>query len=272
MAKKDDKLGKCALCKIEDVELRDSHIIPKLVYRRIKEFPNSRFRNIYQIKDIYQDGEKKPMLCHDCEQFFNRFETPYTNKILDPYLNDKKAKPLSNDILNNYIYSMSWRVIYDDLYNANSFTDSNRNVFEGIENTLWSHLNDVRLGKTNSGEIQRIRNHVFHVDDFGFKKPVKELFSSMTFGYCFTNKYSNLFIMSYYLGLVYVTEFKPMIIDADNLIRNIKNHLKRSNVKARIKDELLLIAQKAAFEMESNEAILNDGLRDEIRKRYNKKC
>lgn len=270
MVKKDDKIGKCALCKIENVELRDSHIIPKLVYRRIREYPNSRFRNIYQIKDIYQDGEKKPMLCYDCEQFFNRFETPYTNKILDPYLNEKEPKPLSNDILNNYIYSMSWRVIYDDLYNANSFTDSNRNVFEGIENTLWNHLNDVRQGKTNRGKIQHIRNYIFHVEDFSFKKPVKELLRSVTFGYCFTNEYSNFFIMSYYLGLVYVTEFKPMIIGFDSFIRNIENHIKRSNVKARIKDELLFIASNAELQMKNNEAILNDGLRDEIRNRYNK--
>lgn len=104
--KKQTEVGRCALCKKNNVELMESHIIPKLVYRRIQEFPNSRFRNLYQIKDIYQDGEKKPMMCHECEQFFNKFETPYTNKVLDPYLKGEKPRALSADDLNNFINSM----------------------------------------------------------------------------------------------------------------------------------------------------------------------
>lgn len=119
--KKGNTFGTCALCKLENVELRESHLIPKLVYRRMQSAPNARFRNLYQIKDIYQDGEKKPMLCHGCEQFFNKFETPYTNKILDPYLKDEDPKELPDDVLNNFIISMSWRIIYDDLYNSQSF-------------------------------------------------------------------------------------------------------------------------------------------------------
>ncbi|QSX05940.1 hypothetical protein JYG23_00275 [Sedimentibacter sp. zth1] len=70
-------VGKCALCKKKNIELRNSHIVPRLVYQRIKSHPNTRFRNIFSIKDIYQDGEKKPMLCAECEKFFNNYETTY---------------------------------------------------------------------------------------------------------------------------------------------------------------------------------------------------
>lgn len=61
--------GDCALCKNKNIELMQSHIIPKAIYKRTKAYENSRFREFYEPKNIYQDGEKKPMLCHDCEEF-----------------------------------------------------------------------------------------------------------------------------------------------------------------------------------------------------------
>lgn len=62
-------MGTCALCGKENIQLMQSHLIPKAVYKRIKTFKNSRFREMDDIQKIYQDGEKKPMLCHDCEEF-----------------------------------------------------------------------------------------------------------------------------------------------------------------------------------------------------------
>ena len=274
MAKKKKKieLGRCALCKKNNVELMESHIIPKLVYRRIQEFPNSRFRNLYQIKDIYQDGEKKPMMCHECEQFFNKFETPYTNKVLDPYLKGENTKNLSSDDLNNFINSMNWRIIYDDLNKAKSFEDSGHKcIFDDIENKMWEHLDKVRTEKTNNGVIEHLTNHTFMIDDFNYKLPVKELFSPMSFGYCRVNEYGNYFIITCFLGLVFVTEYKPSIyIGAGGFISNITNHIKRSNIKARIKEELLQYAHSTAQQCIDNESILNTGLRDKIRKRYEK--
>lgn len=101
------KIGKCALCDDKEIKLVDSHIIPKLVYKRIKSKKNSRFRNYYNIKDIFQDGEKKPMLCASCEKFFNSFETPYANYILDPYIKHGDRRNKIDELLNNYIYSLN---------------------------------------------------------------------------------------------------------------------------------------------------------------------
>ncbi len=42
------------------MELMQSHIIPKLVYTRVKTFQNSRFRNFLDFNQLFQDGEKKP--------------------------------------------------------------------------------------------------------------------------------------------------------------------------------------------------------------------
>ena len=57
----------CALCG-KQAKLMQSHIIPKLVYRRIKSHPNSRFRSMDDFKREIQDGEKRPMLCTECEK------------------------------------------------------------------------------------------------------------------------------------------------------------------------------------------------------------
>ena len=65
------KIGTCALCKRENVERKQSHIIPKGVYRRSRTKRDSRFKNHFRPEEIFQDGEKKYMLCGDCEQFFN---------------------------------------------------------------------------------------------------------------------------------------------------------------------------------------------------------
>lgn len=57
--------GTCALCTRKNIALMQSHIIPKLVYSRVKTYQNSRFRNYFDFNQLFQDGEKKPMLCHE---------------------------------------------------------------------------------------------------------------------------------------------------------------------------------------------------------------
>ncbi|NFD04999.1 hypothetical protein EXN50_00435 [Clostridium botulinum] len=212
------------------------------------------------------------MLCHDCEQFFNRFETLYTNKILDPYLNNDEPKEISQDVFNNFINSMAWRIVYDDLYNLQAFDGmGHRSIFEGIEQDLWRHLNSVRSGKTEIGSIENFINHVFTIDDFNYNLPVKELFASTIFGYCIANDYGNYYIIACFLGLVFVTEYKPSIyIGAGSFISNMINSFKRSNIKARVKEELLEYAYITAQQAMKNEEILNAGLRELIMKRYNK--
>lgn len=236
-------MGKCALCKADPVELRDSHIISKLVYTRLKEYPNSRFRNLYQIKDIYQDVEMKPMLCSHCELFFNKFETPYTNKILYPYLRGSDQKDILDDVLNNFINSLSWRIIYHDLNNFEAFKGTEqRCIFEVMENALWKHLNEVREGVTTKGEISCLKNYVFKINYFKFKLPVKELLSFMTLGYCCQSKYGNYYILVSFLDFVFVTEFKPTVFMTDEkYLIGLYKYVERSNIKARVKEELLYI-------------------------------
>ena len=39
--------GDCALCKNKNIELMQSHIITKAIYKRTKAYENSRFREFY---------------------------------------------------------------------------------------------------------------------------------------------------------------------------------------------------------------------------------
>ena len=113
---KNKVIGKCALCGDDNVEFQKSHIISKLVYKRMKCYDNSRFRNYYDINNIYQDGEKKYILCEKCEKFFSKFEVVFTNKFLDKYI--KKGIKFDKNIseYEDFIYSLSWRILYDDIY------------------------------------------------------------------------------------------------------------------------------------------------------------
>ena len=90
----------------------------------------------------------------------------------------------------------------------------------------------------SSGNIKCFTNSVFAIDDF--KLPVKELFSSMAFGYCCASKCGNYYILTYFLGMIFVTEFKrSLYVDGGGMVRGIFNYFKRSNIKSRIKEELL---------------------------------
>ena len=134
MSKK-EIIGKCALCGRDNMSLQQSHIIPKLVYTRTKSYDNSRFRNFNKLNQIYQDGEKKPMLCHDCEEQFSKYEVEFTKKFLDKYLNSNDGTlPTKYNGIQNYIISVAWRMLYDDLYILNSFADTHmRSTYEYLE-------------------------------------------------------------------------------------------------------------------------------------------
>ena len=102
-----NQMGTCALCGKENIQLMQSHLIPKAVYKRIKTFKNSRFREMDDIQKIYQDGEKKPMLCHDCEEFFSKYERDFCNTFLDKYTADKLIPSTITQNINFYLLTVS---------------------------------------------------------------------------------------------------------------------------------------------------------------------
>lgn len=239
-------IGDCALCKKKDVELMKSHIIPKAIFKRTKTYENSRFRSFYNPKMIYQDGEKKPMLCHECEEFFSKYETKFANLFLDKYLASKDSPlPSITSDIEFYMLTVAWRILYDDLYVLNSFADNEeRFCFEEYEDKLGNFIyykyieenpNEVNtrnmvhefdIGGKCIGEmiaevekweksrlpedISEIKNYIYKLNDLGFNfdDEVSEFFDQLILGYSFYDSTrTKYYIIFCYNGLILTTVY-----------------------------------------------------------------
>lgn len=260
-------LGKCALCKTDNVELRDSHIIPKLIYKRIKSFSNSRFRNYYNLNEIYQDGEKKSLLCDECEKYFCNFEREFANQVLDKDIKDNKI--LNYD---NFIYSLNWRILYDDLVVLKSWDKEEgflKNIFDDFENILRDYLNKRRYN-VNELKPKEITNYIIYIENLGIDKRCIELFSKGTFGYSFTAEQNTKFIiMTYFLGIICVTVYEPHnIIMSDSLINFLKVKLIKKDIKSIVREELIWQYNEMIIQKKENDKKLLNGLGEKISNRY----
>lgn len=271
MSKKNKEKGTCALCKAKNVELRDSHIIPRLTYNRTKTYKESQFRNIYDIKTIYRDGEKKPMLCQSCETFFSRMETGFTNKYLDKYIETNKL-PKKKDKVYDYIVSVAWRVLYDDIYNLKSFNgQTTYSFYRDFENELYCYLDGVR-NKIESKRPKRIKNYVYSLTDLHYSEQVIDLLKSMIAGYSYNYDLSKFLVITLYNGLVIVTVYYPEILMLDrSLFDFIIDRYSDKYVKQWVVQEINTMLSEVNNQNKINDAILNSGLREKIRKRYENK-
>ena len=271
------KIGTCALCKRENVERKHSHIIPKGVYRRSRTKRESRFKNHFRPEEIFQDGEKKYMLCGDCEQFFNSYETPFFNQYLDKYLL-QPGFSLTNpsDEIKFFFLTVAWRVLYDDLYECHSFENqAERIMFEEFEQILWKYLftelskihpevmrkqdtDSIALEGKTFGEliaiaekerlesippdISKIRNHVYALEELGFPSEISDLFSHGVCGYCFFEKsHKNYYVISIYQGLAIVTVYHRHLLPFGKRVANIliDNHFTKTKIKKEMKAEII---------------------------------
>ncbi|WP_315082008.1 hypothetical protein [uncultured Clostridium sp.] len=266
-------IGKCALCKKEELELLQSHIIPKFTYKRLAQYPNSRFRNYYKLNDIFQDGEKKPLLCSGCEGFFSKFEVKFVNGVLDKYLNNKKNE-IDKKKYDDFIFSLNWRIIYDGIFNLKSFdkTSPIHQPFYEMEELMWTYL-DARRREIEHPQIDNIKNYIIFMEEFKLGEQYKEMFKSSTFGYSFSaDNNSKYIVMTYFLGVICVTvyELKNVII-IDSIVNKIRRLFKYSFLKNIIENELNYNYKKMIEQASKNEEILSKGLRDKIKKRYENK-
>lgn len=267
-------IGTCALCKRSEVELLGSHIIPKLAYRRIKRHGNSRFRNYYNINTVFQDCEKKPMLCSECEEFFNKSETAFANGFLDPYLNKTVQFRKVTAQMNEFIYSLNWRIIYDDIYVFKSFGSiekSEAQHFCDLEEVLCDYLNDIREGRKVPKQ-ENIKNYIFYIKDLGFNKEIVTAFKPSTFGYCFNSDYkSKYLVMTYFLGIILVTVYEPRnVLILTSLLESLKRCLITGRIKNIVAEEMLWQYDHIMKQKPVNEKIMDNGLREKIKERYKK--
>lgn len=300
--------GRCALCGEENVELMQSHIIPKAVYARTKTCENSRFREYYNPKKALQDVDKKPMLCHECEEFFSVFEKIFIDQFLDKYRSSPESVlPDMTDEVDFYIFTVSWRILYDDLYKRDSYANtSERSFFEEFETKLKKHIleryvlknpnkADVTAsepmfeGKTfgeQIAELERyeksksledmteVKNYVFRISDLGFGEDVKQLFDSMPFGYsCSDETGTKYYVISGYCGLIIVTAYfrkRSIFISGCKKLRE-KISKKDKRVRQDLTDELIRLLIKMSESYPEIQAKLEEnGLRKNIKDWYEK--
>lgn len=213
---------KCALCEKEYPKLCQSHLIPKLVYKRICSHPKSRFRNVTEINRPLQDGEKHYMLCNSCEVKFSKFETWFADNFLGEYLNTEKIpNKLNRELLDKYIYSVSWRILNDDLFRMNSFCDQwVRPMFENMELILRDYLY-----REKDMPHKNFKNYVFTLESLNISNDIVDNSKCFLFGYsCYDTKYNQFMVITYYAGLLFVTSYSPkrmLFFSKVNIVKKI---------------------------------------------------
>lgn len=192
----------CALCK-KDTKLMKSHLIPKMVYKRVKAHPLSRFRSLGNINMPMQDGEKYTMLCHDCEEKFSALEAYFAKNYFDPYLETGKIpKCYDKKKINDYILSVAWRILWDDMFRMGS-----KEFLSDEFITFESDLRDYILND-KEGSSDRFENKVYLLSTL--VSCPKWLEEGSLFGYAYyPNSHIGCLIIVYYAGLVFVTRYNP---------------------------------------------------------------
>jgi len=106
--------GTCRLCGNWG-RLCNSHIIPKLAPRHLAR--EGFLGTLHDVRDRLAPLHKKiarPLLCKECEQRFNRYESPFTDKLFIPFLKGELPDRLRvDDWLLRFAVSIAWRVGVD---------------------------------------------------------------------------------------------------------------------------------------------------------------
>lgn len=158
----------CRLC-LEERELRESHIIPKLVtdwqkdssgtgFLRSSEMPNKRA----------QDGIKEYMLCEDCEELFNKWETPLATTIFHPLNRQEAIRFKYQSWLLKFAVSVSWRVLtwYKDNDEISELQEAGKRLLNDALQTWKEFLLGAR---SHPGSFEQ---HMILID---FPKEIKHI-------------------------------------------------------------------------------------------------
>ncbi len=129
-------LGICRLCN-KNCNLIKSHIIPKFIFKWQKESSaTGQIRMGSNPNKRVQDGIKTHLLCIECEQRFNEWETKFASIAFHPLVEGKCNKISYDFWLLKFSVSLSWRIL---IYS--------------LENSGLSHLSEKHLANIKQTEI-----------------------------------------------------------------------------------------------------------------------
>jgi hypothetical protein len=134
---------KCKLC--GDTDLKNSHILPKFIYKWMKSTGTGRLRHIENINVPKEDGIKLKFLCGNCEYKFNISETYFSKTFFYPFINKNEHKFSYNSHLKYFVISMMWRTLKHSLY-VDVENTKWIPILQRIEKTWYEYLyNDIQL-------------------------------------------------------------------------------------------------------------------------------
>lgn len=139
--------SKCALCG-DEAELRDSHIIPKFVFKHLKKSGASPFLRGYENPDERIQDYNEKLLCPDCEHHLNKFESPFAGYIYHPYQREDSTLFRHDDWLHRFQISVNWRLIHSDLSEWENLPGHQREAVKDARD-IWHDiiLNDESVHK-----------------------------------------------------------------------------------------------------------------------------
>lgn len=139
--------SECALCGNKR-ELRDSHIIPRFVFKQLKKSGASPFLRGYENPDKRIQDYNEKLLCPDCEQHLNKFESPVAGYIYHPYQQGDSTSFSHDDWLHRFLISINWRLIHSNLSEWESLSSYKQKAVEDARD-IWHDviLNDEPVYK-----------------------------------------------------------------------------------------------------------------------------
>lgn len=104
----------CKLCQKQN-KLQQSHLIPKFVFKWIKETGTGYLRGGEDFNRRIQDGFKTPLLCTNCENLFSKYETYFAKQIFYPVVDDREAEFEYSEHLYLFATSVLWRLLVQEI-------------------------------------------------------------------------------------------------------------------------------------------------------------
>lgn len=140
----------CHLCG-QHALLKDSHIIPKFVFKWLKETGSGYLRGGINFNIRVQDGPSYQMLCADCEQSFGNEETYFASRVFYPIVNDNAHEFVYDSRLSRFVVSVVWRLLKQDFIPEEKDQSYLQLLIE-----LETDYRDYLLGRRNVPAFNRI--------------------------------------------------------------------------------------------------------------------
>jgi hypothetical protein len=148
----------CRLCE-RNPPIENSHIIPAFVFRALKNDSVTGFmRRPADPNQRFQDGDKHPLLCLDCEAEFSSRERLANDVAFAPFHQTDQSTFEYGPWLHYFLTSVSWRTLVLEL--------SDQSTTERMPEKVLAdcHAAEVVMRRNLLGETSlanQIRNHLF---------------------------------------------------------------------------------------------------------------